>query len=540
MNEIKLDTLLINGKIYTLRAEGETVESIGIDKGTIVYAGPNPEPGRYHASEIIDLGNKTVIPGMGDSHLHLYAYCQNQALVKLQDIRSLEELITVMKEKTDKTQKGKWVKGAGFDHTKFDENRLPDRWDLDRISTEHPIVIRRCCLHVMVANSMAIKIANINKELIKEAGGLIELDENGEMTGIFREKATSIFDDIVPDPLADEKEKNRIMREVFEDMVSKGITSINTYAAKIWNYEEDIETYRSLDRKGSLPLRVLVSIDDFFENDNPAEKNPYSKVKYGSYKLFTDGSLGARSAALLEPYSDDEDNIGILADKDDLLEKLIRAYQSGLQPAIHAIGDRALEMTLDAIEYVTKHCKAGSDDGNSKMLPFRIIHAQLVNNGQIERMKKLPVVLDIQPIFLCTDLYWVESRLGSVRMKDAYIWKTLMDAGLILAGGSDCPVESYDPIKGIYAAVTRQDINGFPGGGWEPDEKLSVYEAICLFTKNIAYTTGDEDVSGTIEKGKFADLAVLDSDPFEIQPNRIKNIKVLSTFVAGRQVYGSI
>ena len=177
------------------------------------------------------------------------------------------------------------------------------------------------------------------------------------------------------------------------------------------------------------------------------------------------------------------------------------------------------------------------EENRTESLPVRIIHAQIVRRDQLERLKKLPVVLDVQPIFLCTDLHWIESRLGEDRIHDAYLWKTLMKNGMILAGGSDCPVEPYDPIKGIHAAVTRQDLNGYPPEGWQPREKLTVYEAICLFTKNIAYTTGDEDVLGTIEVGKFADLTVLDQDPFRTAPEKLKNIQVAMTYVAGQKVF---
>lgn len=533
MDRIKIDTLLTNGKIYTLKEEGDMVEAIGIDKGKIVFVGTNEDSENYIPTKSVNLKGKTLLPGMGDSHLHMYAHCQNQTSVKLDGIKSMDELISEMKEKAKKTEKGKWIKGAGFDQTKFLENRLPTRLDLDKISTEHPIVIRRCCLHVMIANSLAIQMAGVNKKIIEAADGLIEVDAFGEATGIFREKSTIIFDEIVPDPLSDHTEKKKIMRVVLQDMASKGITSINTYAAKIWNYEEDIDTYRHLESEGELPLRVIVSLDDFFKTDKVLiNKDPYRKVKYGSYKLFTDGSFGSKSAALLAPYDDDENNYGILVNTGKLVEDLTKAWEMGLQPAIHAIGDRAMDITLDAIESVIKNHSKQID-----RLPFRIIHAQLVNDDQLERLKQLPVILDIQPIFLCTDLYWIESRLGKVRMKNAYRWKTMMEAGILMAGGSDCPVESYDPMLGIYAAVTRQDLNGYPKGGWGSEQKLSVYEAICLFTKNIAYTTGDEDVLGTIEINKFADLVILDRDPFQVEIDKLKEIKVIKTIVAGEQVF---
>lgn len=539
MDQFVLDTLFFNGKIYTMKAEGDLVEAIGVHHGRIAFAGSLQASAQYSAKETVDLQGKAMIPGLGDSHLHLYAYCQNQATVRLEEARGMEEVISIMKEKAAVAEKGKWLKGTGFDHTKFVENRMPTRWDLDKISTEHPIVIRRCCLHAMVANSLAIEMAEIDQQKLEEYQGLIELEKDGAMNGIFREESTAIFDEIVPNPLSDPMERKRILLSVMGDMVSKGITAVHTYAAKIWNYEENLESYQELDKNGELPIRVVVSLDELFEVDatdgNPGRKDPYHKAKYGSYKLFTDGSLGARSAALSEPYSDDENNYGISIDKNKLIDQLQFAYERGLQPAIHAIGDHALDITIDAIEAVLDRQEKSAGKGTS--LPIRIIHAQMVRNDQIERLKKLPVVLDVQPIFLCTDLYWIESRLGKDRIKTAYLWKTLMKNDLILAGGSDCPVESYDPIKGIYAAVTRKDLNGFPQEGWESQEQLTVYEAICLFTKNIAYTTGDEDVLGTIEVNKFADLTVLEEDPFRVDPERLKDIRVAMTFVAGEKVF---
>lgn len=531
----KIDTLLINGRIYTMREEGEWVEAIGIHEGRIVFAGSTTACAACPAERIIDLKGKTVLPGFGDSHLHLSAYCQNRETVGLEEAKSMEEMIRLMKVRAAATNEGEWVKGTGFDQTKFSENRMPTRWDLDRISTDHPIVIRRCCLHVMVANSLAIQMAGIGQEELDKYKGLIETEggEDGFVpNGIFREGATAIFDAIVPDPLADPVKRRRNMKETFYEMVSLGLTSVHTYAAKIWNYEEAPETYLELEETGDLPLRVVVSLDELFEpEEKPVKKDPYNKVRMGSYKLFTDGSLGARSAALTKSYHDDPGNCGISIDREKLEARLRKAFQRGLQPAIHAIGDKALDITIEAIENTL------SEQKNPANLPIRIIHAQLVRRDQLERLGKLPVVLDVQPVFLCTDLHWIESRLGKERLRAAYPWKTLTEAGLILAGGSDCPVESFDPVKGIYAAVMRQDLNGFPAGGWQPEERLSVFEAISLFTKNIAYTTGDEDVLGTIEAGKFADLTVLSEDPFRVKPDQLKNLIVDMTLVAGKIVY---
>lgn len=525
----KLDLMLVNARVYTLAEEGGRAEAVGIRQGRIEFVGSNEEAAAHDADTVLDLKGKTVVPGLGDSHLHLYAYCQNRASVTLEAVRSIDELISVMKKKAASVEKGEWIKGTDFDHTKFRETRMPDRWDLDRISRSHPIVIRRCCLHVMVANSAAIERAQITEKELQELEGLIELDEKGIPNGVFYEKAASVFDRIVPDPLADPKKKKQALKEALQDMAARGITAAHTYAAKIWNYNEEIDTYKELEREGELPVRIVVSLDELFEpEERQSVKDPFRKVKYGSCKLFTDGSLGARSAALTEAYSDDPMNYGACVDKDVLIGKLRAACESGLQPAIHAIGDKALDIALDALEAM---------DFRRANLPVRLIHAQVVRPDQLERLERLPVVIDIQPAFLCTDLYWIEKRLGKGRLKYAYLWKTLTDSGLILAGGSDCPVESYDPVRGIFAAVMRQDTNGFPPEGWKSGERLSVYEAFCLFSKNIAYTTGDEDVLGTVETGKFADLTVFEEDPFQIRQENLKDLRVAMTFVAGEMVY---
>lgn len=540
---MKLDLLLKNGNIYTMEYDGKKVESLGIKDGKIVFTGNNNDAEAYESEKIVDLDKKTVIPGMADSHMHMYAYCQNQTFVNLENVKSIDELVALMKKRVETTPIGNWIKGVNFDQTKFIENRFPTRHDLDKISMKHPIVIKRCCLHAVVANTAALSIAGVGVGYNAGSGGIVEFEENGHPNGILKEQSTKVFDDIMPDALSDEMEKKRIMLEVFKDMSSKGVTTIHTYAAKIWQYNEDINTYKELDRSGELPVRVTVYMDELFENEKLSidqKIDPYRLAQLGGYKIFSDGSLGSRSAALYEPYDDAPSERGfVLYSQDEFTSKVLKAYQNGLQPAIHAIGDRALDMTLTAIEQTLEISKKNgmTEEEQSKRLPFRIIHVQMINDSLLSRMKKLPVVLDIQPIFLCTDYRWVEDRIGKERVKQAYTWKTLKNAGLIQTGGSDCPVETFDPIMGIYAAVSRSDKDGLPNGGYYPDEKLSVYEAIEVFTKNVHYATGQQDVLGTLEVGKFADLVVLDSNPFTIDESDLKNIKVTQTYVAGRRVF---
>ena len=538
-----LDKLFINGEIYSMKKEGEKFQSLGIKDGKITFLGTDEEAKNLSSKELINLKGKMMIPGMADAHLHLYAYCQNLTFVDLSKVHNINEMINLMKEKIKNVKKGDWVKGVNFDQSKWKENRFPTLEEMDSISKDNPIIIKRCCLHAVVANSKALEMASIGKNYQAGSGGIVELDKDGMPNGILREQSTKVFDDILPDLLKDIEVQKKIMQDVLNDMSSKGITTIHTYAAKIWQYNEDINIYKNFEKEGKLPLRVTVCIDELFEPEILTKEklnNPYRKVQLGAYKIFSDGSMGSRSAALKEPYSDDPKNSGfMLFTQEELNNKILTGYEHGLQPAIHAIGDRALDMTLSAIEYTLKTTKEKgmTDEEQKKRLPFRIIHVQMIDDDLLERMKKLPLVLDIQPIFLCTDLHWIEDRIGKERLKGSFALKTMEKAGLIQTGGSDCPVETYEPLKGIYAAVTRQDMEGYPTEGFLPEERLSVYEALCMYTKNVPYATGQESVLGTLEIGKFADLTVLEKNLFKIDKKEIKDVKVEQTYVAGNCVF---
>lgn len=538
-----LDKLFINGEIYSMKKEGEKFQSLGIKDGKITFLGTDEEAKNLSSKELINLKGKMMIPGMADAHLHLYAYCQNLTFVDLSKVHNINEMINLMKEKIKNVKKGDWVKGVNFDQSKWKENRFPTLEEMDSISKDNPIIIKRCCLHAVVANSKALEMASIGKNYQAGSGGIVELYKDGMPNGILREQSTKVFDDILPDPLKNIEVQKRIMQDVLNDMSSKGITTIHTYAAKIWQYNEDINIYKNFEKEGKLPLRVTVCIDELFEPEILTKEklnNPYRKVQLGAYKIFSDGSMGSRSAALKEPYSDDPKNSGfMLFTQEELNNKILTGYEHGLQPAIHAIGDRALDMTLSAIEYTLKTTKEKgmTDEEQKKRLPFRIIHVQMIDDDLLERMKKLPLVLDIQPIFLCTDLHWIEDRIGKERLKGSFALKTMEKAGLIQTGGSDCPVETYEPLKGIYAAVTRQDMEGYPTEGFLPEERLSVYEALCMYTKNVPYATGQESVLGTLEIGKFADLTVLEKNLFKIDKKEIKDVKVEQTYVAGNCVF---
>lgn len=543
-----VEKLFINGKIYTFKDEKDTVEALAVDKGYIVWVGSTAEAKeKFDAAEVIDLEGKSMEPSMGDSHLHFYAYCQTLTTVDLAGCTTRKEAWDRLAKKAAETPEGMWIKGSNFDQSKWKdvEDRMPTADDLDMVTTKHPLIIKRCCLHEVSANHLALEKAGIVKDYVYGEGGLCELDENGYPNGVVREQASKLFDDIVPDPLLDPAFKEKLMGDVFKQVSSVGVTMMDTYAAAIWNFFEDTETYENLDKKGLLPVRMQICLENMYDKPVLTEEqkaDPFRKVGYGTFKIFTDGSFGARSAALLEDYCDDPGNKGILViGQDALNEKTYKAYKHGLQPATHCIGDAGTEAALQAIEYTVAKCL---EDGMTMEEiwagpKFRIIHAQLIHEDQLERFKKVPVIFDIQPVFLNTDLHWIEERIGD-RAKDAYTWRRYIDEGFICTGGSDCPVEMYTPWPGIWGAVNRTDpLDNLPAGGWRPDQKVSKFEAACMYSKNMAYGNQMEKYLGTLEVGKFADMIVTDRDWLAGPDDDILNVKVLKTYLAGKEVYSA-
>lgn len=545
---MQLDRLLVNGRIYTLKTEGDTAEAVGIKDGRIVFAGSNADARAFSADEVVDLAGRTVIPGMGDSHMHFYAFCQTLTNVDLGACTSKAEMLALLRDAAEKTPEGQWIRGSNFDQSKWEDcekDCLPDRHDLDLASMRHPIVIKRVCLHTAVANTAALARAGIDRNYQAGSGGVVEREADGFPNGILREQLTRIFDELIPDPMSDPAVKKRVMVQQLRDMASLGMTMMHTYAADIWKYFEDVADYDALDREGLLPLRVTVYLDKIEKLvGKPAptpeqREDPCFKAKLGGYKLFCDGSLGSRSAALYEPYADDPTTTGIVVeDLPALEEKMLYAMEHDIQCATHAIGDRGLDIVVTAIEHtVAALRRQGWSQERLAQKPFRIIHAQMATPELIDRMARLPVILDIQPAFYLTDMHWLKDRVGDERVRTGFLWRTYQDHGLLMTGGSDAPVEKYNPMQGIYAAVTRQDVRGWPEGGMLPEERLSVYDALCLFSKNIPYATGDEAQMGTIEVGKFADMAVLDRDIFHIPPVQLLQVKVVRTMLAGRDTW---
>ncbi|MBO5666957.1 MAG: amidohydrolase family protein, partial [Firmicutes bacterium] len=332
-----IDKLFFGKNIYTMVAENDKVEAVAVKDGKIVFAGERAQAEElYEAAEVIELTDEqAMLPGFGDSHLHFYAYCQNLTNVDLAGSTTKVEAMKRLADKAAETPEGTWIKGTNFDQSKWKdcEDQIPTKDDLDAVSTKHPIVIKRCCLHTVVANSMALEMAGIGKGYVFGVGGTVELDEEGMPNGIFREQASKVYDEMVPDPLTDPAVKKELMVKALKDVSSKGVTMLHTYAAEIWKYTEDFDDYQALDDEGLLPVRMTICLDELFDKPELTEEqkaDPNRKVQMGTYKIFTDGSLGSRSAALMEPYADDPTTCGIMViGQDDLNEKTWKGYERG-------------------------------------------------------------------------------------------------------------------------------------------------------------------------------------------------------------------
>lgn len=537
--------LFLNGNIITMDEKNKSVEAFGVDKDKFVFVGSNEEASSIidEYEEVIDLEGKTVIPGFNDSHLHLLNYGYSLTKIDCNGEKSINAIIEKGKKyiKENKIEENKWVSGRGWNQTHFEENRIPNRYDLDKISTKHPIVFTRICEHIVVANSLALNICGITKDSEDPAGGEIEKDNKGEPTGVLKENARYLVYKNIPDATIEDIKKMLIKAANIAS--SYGITSVHsddfeTFSSKNWR--NILKAYNDLVKENKLPIRVyeqclLPDIDrlkEFLkEGYSTGIGNEFFKI--GPLKLLTDGSLGMKTAYLKEPYSDDENTRGISVFNQEKLDELsITASNGGMQLVYHAIGDGAIDMCLNSFSRVKK-LKNSNDQRNG------LIHIQILSEDIIRRFKELDIVAYIEPICLNTDLYIGESRVGKERMETSYVYNRLYKEGLNICISSDCPVDSLNPLDSIYVATTRKDYNGYPSNGWIKEQSIDVYDAIYGFTMGSAYASHEEDIKGSIENGKLADFVILSDDIMSIALDDINKINVESTYLAGNKVYSN-
>lgn len=542
-----MDIILTNGKIHTMDDDRKKVNAVALKGNKIEKIGSNEEVLEFKTenTKIYDLEGKTVLPGFNDSHLHLLNYGFSLTQVDLVGTTSIEEIKNRIRKFIEKRdlKNGEWITCAGWNQDYFQGERVfPTRHDLDKISTDYPILATRVCLHVAVVNSKALEILNINKDTAQIEGGHFDLDENGEPTGIFREKAVSLIYDNLPETSVEEIKD--MMKNAIQEMNRCGITSVGSddfEALPDKNYENVIRAYKELKEEKQLKMRVYEqclfrtkeNLEEFIEKGYKTGKGD-EFFKIGPLKLLLDGSLGARTAALVEAYTDDPSTNGITTMTQEELDEIIQlAHLNDFQIAMHGIGDRTMYMIFESIEKALK--KLPKEDHR-----HGIVHAQITDEILLDKFKEFEMIAYIQPIFLEYDWQLVILRIGKEREKTAYNWKSMADRGVVIACSSDAPVEPFNVLNGIYEAVTRKDLAGNPEGGWMPEQRLNIDEAVYGYTRAGAYASFEEDVKGSLEEGKLADMVLLSEDIYEVDIDRIKDLSVEATIFNGEIISGEI
>jgi predicted amidohydrolase YtcJ len=531
-----IDQLFRNGRILTMRSVRPAAEAVAVWGGRIVAVGRNDELDqlRSQASQVIDLDGATLMPGFIDAHTHFLMGSQTLDRVRLAGVTTLTEMQRLVEEKARVVPHGEWIIGRGWDETKrTDVVALPTKADLDAVAPNHPVYLGRADGHVGWANSMALRMAGIDRDREDPYGGHIIRDEHGEPTGILQETAKKLVEDILPKETHESRAK--ALKRGLEEAARFGITGIHDNATA-----EDIALFQEFHERGELTLRVNTLVRGW-EVPQPflepmiaiGARTGFGDdwIKLGALKISLDGTLGSRTAAMLEPYSDDPGNSGVLRISQVELDPIVeRAHRHHIQVALHAIGDAACEMALKAIE-------RAADAYHWSDPRHRIEHEQVVAPGQIERFATRGIIASLQPCHAITDLAWVEDRVGEDRMPLAYAWQSFVQSGAPICLGTDWPVETLDPRVGLYAAVTRQNLNGNPPGGVYPEEALTIEQALKGYTLDAAWAEFAEDRKGSIEPGKYADFAILPQDPRDVDPRKLLDLEVLGTIVEGRTVY---
>jgi len=556
----KADTIYFNGNILTgvdlTGPQPQRASAIAIAGGVILAAADTSSiEGQFNgpSTQLIDLHGAFVMPGFNDAHAHLGDAGRIKLSVDLTGSQSLADMQSRIQKAAAGAAPGAWLTGGGWDHTLWPSKTLPTKSDLDTVTGGHPAFFVRVDGHIAIANSAALSAAGITRETPDPQGGKIDRDTNGDATGIIRETAQGLIDKKIPPPTDDQRLKGDLL--ALQDAVSHGVTSVQDNSD--W---EDFLVYEQLEKEGKLPARISewlpfnASVDKLkqMRDHHPGSDRVLHTTML---KGFMDGSLGSRTAALNAPYADDPGNSGIPRYQQDKLNAMaIERQKAGFQLGFHAIGDRAVEMALNAF--------AAAQDSQPPTVPQplpqrpgpihnnvrpayriayrppprnRIEHSQVVDAGDFVRYKELRVIASMQPNHLLTDMNWAEQRLGPQRAKYSYAWKSFLDAGVVLAFGTDYPVEPITPFRGVYAAVTRMNETGTKT--YFPEEKISIWQALYAYTQGSAYAEFTEPWKGKLAPGYVADFVVLDRDLTAIPAPEILRTQVLETVVDGKIVY---
>ncbi len=541
------ETLYFNANIYTMDAANPRAHSmIVMSDGRLRSVNPSPESKVFtDATERIDLKGRTVLPGLIDAHGHLQGLgAFGLGRLDLSSARSFSDVVGAVKDRAAQAKPGEWVLGGRWDHESWPEKNLPTHAALSSISPGNPVWLRRVDGHAGIANAVAMKLAGINKTTASPAGGEIIHDNSGEPTGVLIDNAMGLLDKVLPEQTASTAD---LLLKAQEMCFSVGLTSVHDMGLS----PQEIAVYKQLEAEGKLKLRVYALVSSFYAMRYFEEHGIYrgDRLTVRAAKAYMDGAMGSRGAWMLEPYSDrpvddaGKPYTGLSVSEPAFIEDLAaHGLEKGYQVCVHAIGDRGNREVLDAYRRAIE--SLGFIDVNWSPR-FRIEHAQLLNPADIGRFAEFgsshhfSVIASMQPTHCTSDMRWFNDRVGPERVKGAYAWASLLRAGAIIAGGSDFPVESHNPFLGIYAAVTRQDLEGKPEGGWHPEERVSREEALRMFTLNAAYAAFMENKIGTLAGRMQADFIVIDRDITTCDARDIPGTRVLRTVVAGETVFSA-
>jgi predicted amidohydrolase YtcJ len=525
------DLILRQGVFYPVQPAGRVEGSLAVRGGRIVYLGPDAgaEKLRGSRTQVIDLAGRAVTPGLIDAHSHLAGLGQALQQVDLVGASSYDEVVGRVREAARQSPSGSWIRGRGWDQNDWPEKSFPTHQALSAAVPDHPVWLTRVDGHAALLNARAMEILGVDAAIKDPAGGRFLRDAAGRPTGVLIDNAMDVVEGKVPAPSVAERE--RALRLAARHCLERGLTTVTDMGIG----DADYRAYSALRQAGELPLRASLFLTDnaalldrWFEPG--PENDSEARLTVRGIKMYIDGALGSRGAALVEPYSDDAGNLGLLVSTGPHLEEVSRrALAKGFQVGIHAIGDRGGLVALDAIERAF--------GGPRPEVRFRLEHAQVLRLQDIERMTRLGVVASMQPTHATSDMPWAGDRVGDARLAGAYAWRKVLKGGGRLALGSDFPVESADPRLGLYAAVTRQDLLGSPAGGWLPGERLTREEALRGFTLDAAWSLFLDREVGSLEVGKRADLVVFARDPMTVPEAEIPRAEIDYTLVDGKVVY---
>jgi hypothetical protein len=523
------DLVLKNGTVITMDEAMPEASVVAVKDDRIVWVGNQSEVEKWIGknTQVLDLHGGFVYPGLIESHAHIVGLGQTRSILDLVGTTDKSVIVKKVQDRVKNAEKGKWILGRGWDQNDWPVKEFPTAADLDAVSPANPVLLSRIDGHAMWVNSTAMKLAAITASTKDPDGGKIHRDAKGNPTGILVDNAMNLIEKVVPPP--SHQELIQYTRTALNEAVQKGITMVVDAGSS----KEALDAFRELASTNQLPVRIYSMVSygspftETYLDQGPANYGSYLDVR--ALKLYMDGALGSRGAALLEPYSDDPKNSGLLLlPQDKLMQVLQRAKKSGIQVGIHAIGDRANRMVLDAYEKI-----------GVKGLRWRIEHVQVLSPSDIPRLVQLEVIASMQPTHATSDGPWATDRLGPERVKGAYAWRSLLDLKTIIAGGSDAPVEDINPLWGLYAAITRQDHEGKPEGGWHPEQLVTPYEALHMFTVDGAYAAFKEKELGSIRAGKLADFVVLPENILKCEPRKLIDMKIQYTITGGKIRYSA-